>query len=1085
MSDDRFNFDDDLPDWLNSDDDADADDASGASDEQFDWQSGSETGDPPDPSRLGVTGELPWRQEASDPDDPRAPQQRDPSSLDDVDWDALGDGEDATDAAAELAPAEVPDWLLGMSDDDSPIETDESLPVAELSDDATIIDLEEEDDDFSSDAPVSEALPEPDLTEMPDWLLNADDDDETAMDDDDELFAEAFSSAVEEADDAVDEDSSLGLRRVASDNPQIRKLDDRGQVSPEDMTYEEWERYQQEQEQVAQRADEIDLESEVPDWFRDNVEIGDAERSLDSLLLPDMDDEPDMLSSAPESDEASSAATDANFVPEWFLGLEEQSLDESPDWVREATSSTDISGLTDTTAFELPPMDDIVPADSDEDAMPEMEAEPPDFFAMATPAEDVDREDEPEDFGAMFLEGDDDTQIDDVESDFNELVADDVDDLHAFDDLLFDQDAAEPEPAMPQPPSDADDDDWLADLTGDTGADDDMFLDEDFAAEPEWMRDAEPTLIDTDTAEDDLFASMMADEPASAGGLEDDWLGGVDFADVDDDDFLAPEDPEPAPATTAATAATTDDDDFFGPKQTGNLDDTLADILGDAPREDRSLARDDKERGVSAQQAETDISDLFEGVDEDFLEALSSTEPLGAVRDDESRLTGAALFEGPEWVDELRPDQQVRLSAGGVEIEFDQRALSALPENVRQLRSEAVDYVQSNDEQNAEETVIEEGTLAGISGGLSPLALAPPQEVILPVGATITEQQQKRIDMLDAALEVSREEIRAAEADDLSQAAAKPRRKTRRRVGTRKLDRLLVAVAMLVAVIVPFMNDSFHVSNDPDTSALNVQQAAVLATVAALEPGDRVLVAFEYGPTAVGELNPLAEAVLRDVLAQQAVPITLSTNPLGGLNGRYVLDSLATDTALLSALERDRLTAGEDYYTLRYLAGGPVAIRSLSRDATTASFVFSTDSSGENTGLNIGRVDADDFAMVLIIGETTDDIRNWAEQFDVDGLPKFALVTTGIEPIASSYTTTEPTTGFQGYLAGYRDTYRYNNLRNTALRATPPTSSDLDIPDTELSQWHSLALGALSAAGIIVLGVLFNLLRSLVRGRRS
>lgn len=1041
MSDDRFNSDNDLPDWLKGDDDSDA--ANAPEDEGFAWQSDSESGEKPDSSRLGVTGQLPWRQGISDDDDPRASQLPQSSSLDDVDWDALGDAS-SDDEAAVMPTDGVPDWLSNLSEDVEPVELEQPdtapEPEIEASEDVpdwigtTAVDAS----DSGLLMPTQlNTEPQQDITAMPDWLSGADVDDAPPEEVEDDLFAQEFSSAIEEAGDSVDDDSSIGLRRVAADNPQIRKLGDKDNKRPEDMTYEEWERYQQQQEMDQQRAQEIELESEVPDWFRDNVEIGDAERSLDSLLLGDMDDE----GVAVEPTEPA-PTSDANFVPEWFLGLEEQNLDESPEWVREATASTDISGLTDTTAFELPSFDDIVPEDD-----PPLEASAPDdFFATAQP-----------DFVSADAPA---SGTDDLDAMFEDMVEAVDDEASAQDDMFGDMFAA-----TAAPTDDAFDNLFDAPTISDS--------------EPDWLQEAE-TAPSQAAVEDDFFTQLDADAVAD-GSLDDDWLGGVEFDDVADDDFLetaAPQQPINTPAPSAQN------DFFMGPKQTGNLDDALSDILGDTG-EERRLARDDSAREVLSHQSDTDISDLFEGVDDDFLEALSSSGPMGEVSQGVNRLSGAALFEGPEWVEELRPDEQIRLGVGGVEIEFDQRALTALPENVRQLRAEAVEYTQTAEERESAET-IEEGTLAGITGGLAQLNFTQPNDVVLATGVQVTEQQEKRIELLNAALDVSREEIRTAEADDAPDAAAKPRRRKRRRTRSKvKPDRLLIAVAMLVAVMVPFLSDSFHIGDDPDTTELNIQQATVLAAIDSLQPNDRVLVAFEYGPTAAGELNPLAEAVLRDILAQEAVPIALSTNFLGALNGRNVLDTLATDEPLLDALERDRLTAGEDYYTLRYIAGGPIGIRALSRSVSTSALIFSTDSSGEDTNLNIGRVDAGDFALVLVIGETSDDVRNWAEQFEVEGLPKFALVTTAIEPVASAYTTEDPATGYQGYLSGYRDTYRYNILRNAAIRDIAPTSSDFDIPDTELSQWHSLSIGALSAAGIIILGTLLNLLRSLVRGRRS
>ena len=51
----------------------------------LEWQGGNDGDAKPDPSRLGVTGQLPWRQGASDPNDPR----RQTSSIEGVDWEEL------------------------------------------------------------------------------------------------------------------------------------------------------------------------------------------------------------------------------------------------------------------------------------------------------------------------------------------------------------------------------------------------------------------------------------------------------------------------------------------------------------------------------------------------------------------------------------------------------------------------------------------------------------------------------------------------------------------------------------------------------------------------------------------------------------------------------------------------------------------------------------------------------------------------------------------------------------------------------------------------------------------------------------
>ena len=396
MSDDRFNLDDDLPDWLKGDD-SDSDSSSDEPDLGLSWQSeGSESGTPSPSGSLGVTGELPWRQGASDPDDPR----RQTSSIDDVNWESL-DEPNTDDFGGDAVPAtddELPDWLDAVDDLDSsaPVDLPPAEPAAAAppewlsTDDLEAPDLAGLDvgDDSepaamptwldSSDAievPPSEptvATDEDSADEevLPDWLFGEDEPETSAIDDElGDDFADIFADSVESTADVVDEESSTSLKRIASDNPNIRKLGDKDMPRPEDMTYEEWERYQNQQEYKAQNSAQLEIESEVPDWFRDNVEVGDADHDLDAILLGD-----DLPTTAPPPTASEEPATDSNYVPEWFLGLEAQELDDAPDWVRDATSKTDISNLLDSSAFELPP--------EEESAPPDVQEEEPDFLQI-------------------------------------------------------------------------------------------------------------------------------------------------------------------------------------------------------------------------------------------------------------------------------------------------------------------------------------------------------------------------------------------------------------------------------------------------------------------------------------------------------------------------------------------------------------------------------------------------------------------------------------------------------------------------------------------------------------------------------
>lgn len=1022
---DNFNF-DDLPDWLKN---SGADDESSAPEEDLsvEWESQKPT-DPSGGGRLGVTGELPWLQGNADPNTGA----RRSSELEGFDWDSLPNEDVAPPSApppqATGATGELPGWILGATDDDDNLDADMG-----------------------------------------------------------EDFADLFTSAVDETDD-LETPSELGLKRVSSE-PKIRKLGDTGEIrDPSEMTFEEWERFQEEKEYRQENAAQIQIEQDIPDWFRDNVDLGDAERGLDAILLDDFEDvEAASSSSKPATDDLS---TSANYVPEWFLGLDEQNLDEAADWVRGATSTTDISSLTDSSMFALPPeLADVEaePAPADPASLFGMDDDEAGAFELATSEREA-----ADDWLDSVAQAQDDSlsELDNLMADAAVLAAQAPNTAALLSDVLQ-QDNLQPE--MDWLTTSSDDNNqmgWLATSSDDeiglmleTSADDfedwmergeegePLDTDDYFAmvqpsdSAPGWMSepaDAPDEAVD----DDDLFAALLGEgDEFSSESV--DWLGDVDDLDFDEaavfDEPAAPPTSQrpPAPPESMREAL----------KNTGSIDQILTDLLS-STASPKSVAVDNQSRALMRTSGESDgIDDLFEDVDDDFLAALNATEAFPAASPIEPEAPREEL--PPGWIEDLRPDRQVRLAAGGIELEFEQLPPNALPEGVQALReaSQAVSNIAPN------EAALDSGALAGVSGGLPVFALdRPEEETVLQSGIAISPQQSERIGLLSDVLELGQDEDEGAE----EAATARPRRKIRRRAQL-KLDRAVVAVVLLGALAGPFVTDGLHLAEEPALDEFAVQQAAVFAAVDGLQPGDRVLLAFEYGPTAAGELNPLAEAVLRDLFNQGAVPVTLSTNPLGGPNSFYVVNSLATDRDFLGVLERDAaLTDGQNFYSIGFVSGGPVAIRSMVRSETFGALTFDASISDDDAPLEIGRVEADDFAMVIVIAENTEDLRNWAEQFDVDGLPKYALVTTAIEPIASAYLNDNG--GYKGYLAGYRDTYRYNQVRNIALRT--PINNTTDFPDPELAQWHSMALGALASGGVIMLGVLLNLIRGIGKRRR-
>lgn len=456
----------------------------------------------------------------------------------------------------------------------------------------------------------------------------------------------------------------------------------------------------------------------------------------------------------------------------------------------------------------------------------------------------------------------------------------------------------------------------------------------------------------------------------------------------------------------------------------------------------------------------------------------------------------AAEPSQPGWVTELRPaDLPVTVKAGAAEISIKQRQVAELPDRLRALH----DLTSQMLEGEKTETPPESGALQGLAGLVPVADLEIAREAVPVEGLIITPEQELRLDRLQAMLDlVAAEEEEVQEQHALLQGAeefsygegaeAAPLPQRARRPVRYKADRLLIAVLVLAALVAPFVTDALHFAGDPP--ALGGEQQGVAGVIDTLEAGDYVLFAFEYGPTAAGELDGLSEAVLRDVLAHNAIPLTISTNPAGAFHAQAVLDPLNDDPKLLAVRGQGEtaLAKGEDYVTLSYLPGDAVGVRTLrSRKVDSEGKLqvlpaFQRDLRGDESGLSVGDLSTD-IALIVVAGEDTGAVRTWAEQLSDVPVPKIALVTAAIEPLTAPYADGK---GYAGYLAGVRDTYRYNQDRNAASRTpyTLPDGAPDSIPDPEEARWHSMALGAAVAAGLIALGTSVNLLRALGRRRR-
>lgn len=274
-------------------------------------------------------------------------------------------------------------------------------------------------------------------------------------------------------------------------------------------------------------------------------------------------------------------------------------------------------------------------------------------------------------------------------------------------------------------------------------------------------------------------------------------------------------------------------------------------------------------------------------------------------------------------------------------------------------------------------------------------------------------------------------------------------RRPRRRV---KLGRLVIALLVAAGVILPFFIGSLRVGNlPPPQFAAGSRQQAVFDEVEALAPGDRVLVAAEYGPTGAAELDSLTEALLRHTLLKGAHPVIASGNVLGLLHVQNILNRLSDDTAFMAQINRP-LVANRDYTIVRYIAGEIVGLRAFSQNIAT---LLATDINGRATNLAISSLR--EFALIVVIAERAEDLRNWAEQVGpLVGRPLAGAVGFAAEPMAEPYSLpllSGGASGVRGLLVGYSDAYTYRSQLDGGAPAEPgaiPTQPPATIPPTSV-----------------------------------
>lgn len=202
----------------------------------------------------------------------------------------------------------------------------------------------------------------------------------------------------------------------------------------------------------------------------------------------------------------------------------------------------------------------------------------------------------------------------------------------------------------------------------------------------------------------------------------------------------------------------------------------------------------------------------------------------------------------------------------------------------------------------------------------------------------------------------------------------------------RTLDRRWIYLLMAIAVTVPIVAGwEFPEKVSPAT-------VAAFAEMEKLQPGDKVLLSYDFDPSSAGELTPMATALCYHAAKRGARLYFMSLWPIGP---QMVDDSIAK----VLATDFPQLRYGEDYVNLGYKSGYEGVIKVIVTDLRK---LYTTDAQG--TSISAIPMMADvrsvqDMDMIVTISAGYAGAKEWVQYAKTAYPDRFSVVAgcTGVQ----------------------------------------------------------------------------------------
>lgn len=205
----------------------------------------------------------------------------------------------------------------------------------------------------------------------------------------------------------------------------------------------------------------------------------------------------------------------------------------------------------------------------------------------------------------------------------------------------------------------------------------------------------------------------------------------------------------------------------------------------------------------------------------------------------------------------------------------------------------------------------------------------------------------------------------------------------------RTLDRRWIFLLMLWAVLVPIYYIGVTGQTLPEVPSALAEDT--FNEIERLQPGDPVLLAFDYDPPSAGELAPMATAFAKHAAEKKLKMYFIALWPLG---------AQMIDDTINRVLKPDfpNLVYGRDYVNLGYKSGGEAVIKVI---LTNLRELYTTDTRGtavEQIPMMEGIRNVQQMKLVVNVSAGAPGIKEWV-QYGVTPYPNLRLVggVTGVQ----------------------------------------------------------------------------------------